>query len=158
MKSLNEKNKIKSLEDFIRLANSDKDLQGKIKNAKNVDELIKIAKEAGYAASKEERKKLMSFVAGGVGEEVIDPGMSPTETSSSGAVAVTTGDISADLFNFDFDSSQDYSQDHSSLSISSDVILGDGVHNVSITTSGNTTSADGLAISKNKTKAKSKGR
>lgn len=158
MKSLNEKNKIKSLEDFIRLAISDKELQEKIKNANNIEELVKIAKEAGYVASKEESKKLMNAVAGGVGEEVIDPGMSPTETSSSGAVAVTTGDISADILNFDFDNSVDNSQDNSSFSTSSDVIFGDGVHNVSVTVYGNATSADGVVINKNKNKLKNKGR
>lgn len=151
MKSLNEKNKIKSLEDFVRLANSDKVLQEKIKNAKNVEELVKIAKEAGYAASKEERKKLMNAVAGGVGEDMAG-------TSSSGAIAVTTGDNVVDLLNFDFDNSVDNSQDNSSFSTSSDVIFGDGVHNVSVTVYGNATSADGVVINKNKNKLKNKGR
>ena len=110
MKNLNEKNKIKSLEDFIRLANSDKDLQEKIKNAKNVDELIKIAKEAGYAASKEERKKLMNAVAGGAGEPLEStsgaqgagkPSSQAIGNGSTGTqIGITTGDW--EFLNFDW--------------------------------------------------------
>ena len=122
MKSLTEKNKIKSLDDFIRLANSDKDLQDKIKNAKNVDELVKIAKEAGYAASTEERKKLMNAVAGGAGEPQTaasgstsgaqGAGKPSSQTVGNGStgtqIGVTTGDweflnFDSSSFNVDYD-------------------------------------------------------
>lgn len=64
LKDFNKKEKIKSLDDLIRLLKSDDKLLEKVKKAKDATEVAKIVKADGYDLNKE-TKDLLEEVSGG---------------------------------------------------------------------------------------------